>query len=1248
MSKLVSLSIGANPTGEATAAQIAAGAAADKILAQAQTQDTSVVATPTEQLADVVPQALETITPTGSEQGLSNIGFAAERGEILTQPNPEVPGVFAQANPEQAIEQYRGQLKAEQTRTPEQTFDFDQGVITMPVNSRMNDNVVAKLTSDVSKVESAFTGAHAATPKTTPDLLPAFSALERLGLTQEASGRGITAGSVQPKTGVGAAAYLAFMSALKSIENDQVQGKLTGKDQPKGGLTADQAASDVEAPTEDQYTNRFAFVERIADSFEKLVAQPTNVNPQTGEASSLGFRSQLSKEERLSLGNMISQTMTEAGLMTAGDVDKESPQYVHEHAIGTGDGRAYEYAPTAKGMKQLHALAPSLAQMIPTLARNVSQTPLRNGGFVGEAALGQQRITRTPLPGEPTTTMLSAMNIMGTMPNMISDHKSKMVEMMLTDIDQRKQQIKDQAKQQVNYDARKKELNTNPMTGEQYAKSSERNEEQQEAFGQLVRDYVAAHDAVAAKMESPFAILFGQDLKTLDDITKESMTGSRKTRKAYWDGEKWMAPGKTKKDPHTELTKNQAAQMDALFPDKEIDVVVEGEIQNLQRSPKQGGQYHRPFAEEVVQSEWGKAQQTLDDALEQKNKGVFYHGVTAIGNSSRLMITSTQLNYQANKLARFMTDNPRPSTLTKGGAKDDKFRYLVARAMMDAADEYTPEELVKRFNSPTTQEVIAPIARDLYAATQSGNTQLLGDAIKRAQAAKETIAAEWEGNGEWGFPVDALHEWGKYLAAPEGSQVSTRLKAEVDGINNGSSIQGLQFGDEGIMKRAGVFYEHSDFLKSELTKDPDGKVIPGGNMRGFIWNIMIENDDDWGIRGLKDVQKKYITKLNGQDAAVEMVQRIASEDLVKKFVKLPLMTTIYGKPYDMHGDHARKFVNKHYAKLGLRQDQIQAASAVLTKVIANGLDGGLNTALNHQKVIKGTSGWLFNMMDEIPQIKGPNGYIVQSGGRRYLGDTGGSDRLLVTMNQLDQVGKKAGKKRPSYIGVTKTEPSATAAKKGGSIGSITRNQLAVNGTHNIDATVAQLTLIRAKKELGPHFWGQQVFDAFIGDLDSLETLLDIGNKTFSQVNTTYNMLEAEYDAYKESRQRFNDRVNKAQAADETWTIDEDSKWRGIYNFLRVKMDEDVWAKDPHTFYAQFGIKAEKVGNAKSIEFTQTTFTPKQVKAMVDFAEENFLGPLGLNTNDAFKQTIASVNKSRAEYRKKLLRLRKKNKIRQFN
>ena len=1225
MSKLVSLSIGANPTGEATAAQIAAGAAADKVLAQAQTQDTSVVATPTEQLADVVPQALQENVPTGSPEAFARLEEAAGRGEILTQAQEEgvvKPGVFAEASPAQAQEAYIGQLQAEQTRTPEQSFDFEQGVVTLPLSSRANDNVVAKITSDVSKVESAFTGAQAATPKTTPELLPAYNALQRLGLTQEASGRGVTAGSVQPKQGVGAAAYLSFLSALRSLENDREQGKLTGKDQPKGGLSADQAAEGTQGPTEDQYTNRFAFVERIADSFEKMVAQPTNLNPQTGESQGLGFRSQLSKEERLSLGNMIAQTMTEAGLMTGEDTTADSPEYVHEHSIGTGAGKAYEYGVTAQGWKQLQAVAPALAQMIPTLARNVSQTPLPNGGFVGEAALGQQRITRTPLPGKPSKTMLDAMDVMGTMPNMISDHKSKMVEMMLTDIDQRKQQIKDQAKQAVNWDERKAQL----------PPAAERSPQDQEAYGALIQEYIKAHDELSAQLESPFAILFGQDLETVQDIAEASEIGSRKAKKAYWDGEKWM--GKTKGGEDYAMSKSMSDQLDAAFPDKETDVIVEAELQALTRSPQQGGQFHRPFAEEVVQSEWGKAQQTLADAMEQKNKGVFYHGVTAIGNSSRLMITSTQLNYQANKLARFMTDNPRPSTLTKGGAKDKKFRYLVARAMMADADTFTPDQLLKRFNNQQTQDVIAPIARKLYQATESGNVQALGEAIKEAQAAEAVIAAEWEGNGEWGFPVDALHEWGKYLAAPEGSQVSTRLKAEVDGINNGSSIQGLQFGDEGIMKRAGILY------------DPEGEsVIPEGNMRGYIYNQMIQPDDNAGLVGLIDVPKKHITKLGGDDAAASLLKSVADKDLVKKLVKIPLMTTIYGKPYDMHGDHARKFVNANWRKLGLKQDQIKAASAMFTKVIANGLDRGLNTALTHQKVIKYTSGWMFNMMDEIPQIVGPNGYVVQAGGRRYLGETGGDDRLLVTMNTLNEEGKKAGKKRPSYIGVTKTEPSATAAKKGGAIGSITRNQLAVNGTHNIDATIAQLTLIRAKKQAGPKFWGQQVFDAFIGDLDSLEMLLDIGNKTFHQVNSTYNMLEAEYDAYKESRSRFNATVAEAQANNETWDIGEEGKYRGIYQFLKSKLKDDIaWddADKAHTFYGQFGIQVDEDG----MSMDNTVFTPKQVKAMVDYAEENFHGPLGKNVNDSFRDSIRETNARRKEFRKKLLRMRKF--IRQFN
>ena len=1311
MSKLVSFVLNKPASsGELTAAQSAAQAAADAVISQSGNKN-SVLSLPTEKIRESVPEApvlQETFQPLGDPNAMERIEREAEQGRFLegaAQENLLAPGVFAQATPEQAQDQYLDQLAHERTRPAEQIFDQTQGVITLPVNARKG--VVSTMTEDISKMEEML---DVETGTAGGGKAPWYQAMQKLGMAES-----VTPGSPKLKAvrGAGGMAYLAVVGALASLEADkETQNNQKIHKEPGSGVSAEAAAGDVEGTsTADSALSRFVFAERIADAFEKLTTNPQNLDVATGEVKGVGGSSVLNQEEKRGLGAFIMEVMKKNDMLFEGDEADSGGSYIRERKAGTGAGKQYEYFATKKGMKLLHDLSPTMEKLIPELSRPVSLAPLRRGEYFGEKALVQQKITRVPIrrgragveytpdnprPGSPSRIMNQAMDVMGTMPNIISGHKLAMTDMMLNDIRNKAEEGKQLAKQML-MENDQVDIDTLPPYKELKDAGDEaglalRREAQTKLTmyrdmilggmmpdpnrpGQLIRD------ENRTPLESPFAKLFGQDVATVLEIANASWLASRRKKDVMWDGTKWVYTKSGEVDPDTgevikaktEVSPKFVDQIEKQITEKTANEKISVEIGYERRSPQQGGQAHRAFANEVVQSEMIKAEKTRDQAYgrsgykrddngiwqKEGNPQVFYYGVTAIGNSSRLMITNTELNYQSNKLARFMVDNPRPSLFTKGGKKDKNFRYLTARALLDAADTFSPEALIDLFNSKETQDVITPIAQRVYRASQAGDPAALAAAIQEAQAAEGVIADEWEGNGEWGFQVDALHEWGKYADAADGAQLQTRMKAEVDGINNGSSIQGLQFGDRDILKRAGILWEEGN----RAGEGDRESVIPEDNMRGFVFSKIMEDDGDGGLLGLRDVTAKSMRELGagdveaGEAAAKELLNWIARKGK-KKFIKIPLMTTIYGKPHNMHGDHVRSFLTEKWGEiqqeLNLPDKALRPVSTILTKVISNGLKAGLTSALLHQDVIKYSSGWMFNMMNVIPEIRGANGYVVQAGGVDYipvLDEKGVEKTVPVTLYDMSGgVRASAKPKSQSRISLHKSVPSAAAKKKDGKVGNITRNQLAVNGTHNIDATVAQKTLIEAKRKKGDTFWGQQVFDAFIGDLDSLEDLLDISNRVFYEVNRDYSMLRAELDAYKDAQQLFKARVDEATKNEEVWDVAaKDSPYRSIEAFGKSFFGSDKFKNFDEALQVMMDFGFE-VGEGGGVMFLSQHHkkTPMEVYKFVKYMEENFLGNLDVPVVDAFHYAIKKTEADIAEFREELEDRVKRGKIRQFN
>ena len=1099
------------------------------------------------QILETPAEQLGERTPqaTGSPEQIQRVREA----ELVTAPTEEG---FTTLSPDQAEQEYVDQLQREER--PRDVINTETGFLTIPVATLVTKkdkgaDTVGNMVGDIARAEYALQESISpGRPSADPVAQLALKDLE----LEEYTGRKPGTGQIKAKKGAGGALYLATLISMQ---------RLTGNTDPEkvAEIQVDQDLSQEDLEKTGIIMERGKLARMIGQELEQMVKPSNNIDQTTGESLGTGYSYTLSDKQQAAVGNMALTAFGQMGIVQ----DNTTPEgaklpYATRTDITQDNRTDSTYELTPHGYQYLNDISPVLEAIAPGLTRPVSLTPMPKGHYVGEAATGQSSVTRTPLKGvsKPTNSMQKAAQVVGEMPNIVSPHKLPIVNMMMTHIDKATQE------------------------------------------GQ----------------ESPFAPLFSQGRKKYNKLLKKSRAESTFKQTAWWSEEtgKWMGTnqaGETyvQSDPVQEVFNDE-------HPNPEHGVEYSSRVTKDLRKKNDPTEQaydrtHDKFAQQVQRSEWEKAKKVQREAEKYKNQA-FYYGSTFIGNSGRMMVSQTELNWQANKLARFLVDNPRPTSVTKGGARDDTFRYVVARAMMHNADRYTQKELVRRFDAAVG--TIGPIADMVYRGSQVGGpegAELMGQAIIEAQkeSNKAVIADEWEGDGEWGFVLDALHEFGKYRATEDGKTFQTRVKAEADGINNGSSIQGMQFGDELILERAGVFIN-----------DETGEVVPEGNMREFVFDQLGEVLDGGGFTNNHDnIQaKKMWTAMKGD------------EDFIKKFIKIPLMTTIYGKPSNMHGDHARSFVaDKSDALLGegATNDDKADAARIITNMIDMGLQKALNRPLDHQRVIKQTAGWLFNIMNEIPQIEGPNGYVYQAGGVIFKDDEGATTRLAY--KPLGAEGElTGGPTKQSEITVKRKEGSALASKKPQrksekpNIGNITRNQLAVSGTHNIDATIAQETLVESRERLGPTFWGQQVFDAFIGDVSSFETMLDVGNQKFLDVNRRYNLYEAEQKAFDESVSRFNKKVE--EAGDGDWTVGPEGDYAGLYAFAKRMLsprNSTRWKDygDAVNTFGHYGYVMEAEGDSPTPKLTQypEELKPKQVKALMEYVRKNFVTPRTKDAND---------------------------------
>lgn len=533
-------------------------------------------------------------------------------------------------------------------------------------------------------------------------------------------------------------------------------------------------------------------------------------------------------------------------------------------------------------------------------------------------------------------------------------------------------------------------------------------------------------------------------------------------------------------------------------------------------------QMARVQAEQIVSNHAVMRSDTIQDAIARMGNAFFY-GYTAINNSERLMITQTELNYQADKLSRFLVDGATPARFEKGSNnKTEKgFFRVLARSLVEGADKKTVTRQLEEFNTEKTKFV--KYGKELLEFTMANESRLANaQETELNDMPPLTLSADLEAflakqdKDELYFVMDALHEIARYDAAPEGQTFRSRVKAEADGNSNGATIQAMQMGVRELLRPGGVLHDqHTDGV-NQLTSD----------IRQEVFSYLVTEEEFVKEPQLVDVFKSMMNTPNK----------------VKEFLKVPIMTSIYGKDAQFHQDTAKKF---YFDNELLFKDVDMPTEVIIEKLaerIRFGLENGLGGALRHAAMAK-RIGRIFNLANQIAIVEGANGFGVQAGGFMYNLESEIDLPFLQSGDVIKTMRRTA-------------DPLATASRRQvepgvyntPDQGSKLRNQFAVNATQNIDATIAQRTVSNVVPRQ-PGALVMQVYDAFMGDANSFGDLVDESNKQFYDVNTNYNMLEQEQAALLKLKAKVKAEIAKRKASGESFDIGTDGEFRGLGNFI---------------------------------------------------------------------------------------------------
>jgi len=635
--------------------------------------------------------------------------------------------------------------------------------------------------------------------------------------------------------------------------------------------------------------------------------------------------------------------------------------------------------------------------------------------------------------------------------------------------------------------------------------------------------------------------------------------------------------------------------------------------------------------------------QTVDDAIARMGNS-FYYGYTAINNSERLMITQTELNYQADKVARFVVDGAVPARFKKGSNNktEQGFFKILARSLVEGADKMTPERQLSEFESRKDEfvkygnQVLNYTLQNEGRLATAKENDLADLPPLRLSADLEEFLAD-AGKDEFYFVLDALHELARYEQAADGQTFQTRVKAEIDGNANGATIQAMQMGVENILQKGGVLYEEATALEADIRDD--------------VFDYLITEEQ--------------LVKEPEISPVLERIKATAGK--VKEFMKVPIMTSIYGKEPAFHRETAKKFYDENsemFADVFLDPDPNKNRELIINKLqerIQYGLEQGLGGALEHAKMAK-RIGRIFVIANEIAETEGANGFMVQSGGHEFvdanktiipLGEGARQQAVKdsVKVDDRDVMEITTARRRPTATAAASRRAIGPAEYSNPGMGSKLMNQFAVNVTQNIDATIAQNTVSRVIPKQ-PGSLVMQVYDAFMGDANSFTDLIEVSNQEFYEVNSKYNMLEKERDSLRNLKDTVKAEVARRTASGEKFDIGTEGEFKGLGNFIaRAVGKGSIIMRDMPEGMARYKAltdnKSRQSGRGIA-NFARTQgWKPdaKEVLVTPETYQQMFNAILNmLNVENDLDQMIRETNKARSE----ILARIKKSAIRQYS
>jgi len=975
------------------------------------------------------------------------------------------------------------------------------------------------------------------------------------------------------------------------------------------------------ADDERQNTNgldRIMLGSSVGRTFERLLYPTEMENPQDlfkGEAERYGYQYRLEPAEASLLGQALLQ----------GFVDMRDNNLVQSFSSTGPDGKPkVSFRTTREGDARLSAMRRGIRQqlgMSATKSKPVSTVQTKNGMLRGEGASTQNEITRGPLKNKKTKIIEDGVAALASVAHTVAPHAATLFAGVLKAGEKYSEGVfADVTKQGSTYFENKRD--------------------------ELLRDYLAKAKSMGLKpgdlgsYRKPNGELvpYGQGLVGMGGLTEE------------------------------------------------------------QRQLKGFEQAARIEAKRIQQSHLSERQDTLLDGFNRVNSS-FYYGYTVINNSSRMMIANDELNYQSSKLARFLVSGTLPSLFTKnkdGGAAalssairklennfnkspgdkgyqrlttEEGFFRVIARSVVVGADKLSPADQVKALQLDLVTGKDGPnggpamryinFGRQLIEYTQANadyhnQVQAAINARQPVPEATELLLTQdlndflalHNKNDTFYFALDALHELARYHVTPKGEKFGTRVKAEIDGNSNGAVIQAYQMGVENILKRGGVLYAkiggtlkklNPDQSLADLTREEAEEYEL--DIREDVFNVMasqasLDKDLNWGV-------------------AFDAIGRDST--LVKKLMKIPIMTSIYGKDPKFHSDTAKKFIADNpkifsamLATGNLTNAQIEEQ---LTKHLEVGLTLGLGGALDHQRIAK-RNGRAHVFGNEIFVMKGENGWDIQAGGIEYIPkDT--LPRMASRKDKTNLVTFGPGARR-NVADITITEPRASAAVMNtpkyvgegsyskAEIGGKLMNQAAVNATQNIDATVAQLTVASVVSRR-PNGLVMQVYDAFMGDSTTFSDLENTANTVFDKVNQSYNMLEEELKAFDQMVARVKQKIADKRKTGDTFDIGTEGEYKGMGDFVNTTPDgRRRWAAiigkdmiDDSEKKRAIAAASELINQIVDLLPPDTMLGDRSVKISADAYEALFEGAIEvLKIRRDLVNLIAKTNKQRKELNSK--------------